>query len=929
MRDMGTPRRIGWLGAVAVLSLAASTLAPTTVAAAPASTVATKTVSTSEVSTSEVARQRNDGTSGTWQVESIGSGRYAVSWTKATQFPRTSDRPRIVGPASFSIDVSTIDADGRTVRAMVGAPTRPDPADLDVMLSGDRLNVPGRDGRRAERVPDRGTRRAPLSLDGTTTLGVDPGAPGPYAVTTSDYSLDPVKLPRMPEPIEMVGHVVEPSAEAQTGSRPLVLFLHGRHEVCYQPSKKNAYADSWPCPEPFKEIPSHLGYDYMQQVLASQGYTTVSIRVNGINAQDYALPDGGADARAAIIRRHLDHWVGLAASHQVDLKQVTLVGHSRGGEGVDRASIQIPLGAPYRIAGQVLIAPTNFGTQTAPYVPTVTLLPACDGDVSDLQGQRFTDTARDLAIEDTSLKSSVLVLGANHNYFNTEWTPGIAVAPSFDDWYGDKGTTCGSRDAQRLSSRGQRAVGTALVSGAVHLFARGEQAVLPLFDGSRARVTSQGAAQTLSHAIGGGREVRVPRSTTSLTLPAGARTRFCQGSSDPGRVSSCNYRVGYFGPHPHWPDSSEGVPNRPYFQMSWTSSGQSGGLALAQPLDLTGRRLEMRTIVDPKVTSVDLQVRLTDGQGHAALLTPLGGGRLPGIGDTQETRNLWAQSLLVDPSTAPGLDLRTIARVELVAASARGRVWISDLSSAPALLPTVPDERLPVVALSGLRIQEGDGPGGRTARVPFSVVGEVKRAARFSVLTQGPTSRDVQRFTIDLAPGQTSGTIPVGFTADRRDDLDEQFTQIAVWPVTGMMTDRYLGGLTVIDDDPPPRITLRPLRRRVVEGQPARWQAKLDSRVDYDLYLSGAVVRGRPPTVRGNDIAKSWIELYAAEADLAKPLWAIGPEFEVNLSSGERSVELSIPTRRDGVLEGPESLTVRLTQQDLSATSSVTVLDAR
>ena len=103
-----------------------------------------------------------------------------------------------------------------------------------------------------------------------------------------------------------------------------------------------------------------------------------------------------------------------------------LVGHSRGGEGVDRASIQIPLSAPYRIAGQVLVAPTDFGIQTAPYVPTVTLLPYCDGDVSDLQGQKFTDVSRDLAAGDTSLKSSVLVMGANHNFFNTEWTPGIA-----------------------------------------------------------------------------------------------------------------------------------------------------------------------------------------------------------------------------------------------------------------------------------------------------------------------------------------------------------------------------------------------------------------------------------------------------------------------------------------------------------------------
>ncbi|MFC6345019.1 hypothetical protein ACFP8W_23760, partial [Nocardioides hankookensis] len=292
----------------------------------------------------------------------------------------------------------------------------------------------------------------PLDLPGTQTLPVDPATPGPYAVTTSDYTLDPVSVPGMRTPIEMVGHVVEPGAAEATGPRPLVLFLHGRHGVCYDPSDPDAWSENWPCTAPFQEIPSQLGYDYIQQVLASQGYATVSIRVNGINAQDFAAADGGADARARLVQAHLDHWVGLAAAHQVDLSRVVLVGHSRGGEGVDRASIRIPLTAPYRVVGQVLIAPTDFGAQAAPYVPTVTLLPYCDGDVSDLQGQKFTDSGRDLTADDTSLKSSVLVMGADHNFFNSEWTPGASAAPSSDDWAGATDQTCGTGDPQRLSA---------------------------------------------------------------------------------------------------------------------------------------------------------------------------------------------------------------------------------------------------------------------------------------------------------------------------------------------------------------------------------------------------------------------------------------------------------------------------------------------
>ena len=137
----------------------------------------------------------------------------------------------------------------------------------------------------------------------------DPAEPGPYDVVTSDYELDPVKLPRMREPIEMVGHVVEPAPAADTGPRPLVLFLHGRHSVLLRPDRRRTpTVASGRASRRCEEIPSHLGYDYIQQVLASQGYATVSVRVNGINAQDYRLADGGADARAEIVQRHLDHW---------------------------------------------------------------------------------------------------------------------------------------------------------------------------------------------------------------------------------------------------------------------------------------------------------------------------------------------------------------------------------------------------------------------------------------------------------------------------------------------------------------------------------------------------------------------------------------------------------------------------------------------
>jgi dienelactone hydrolase len=724
----------------------------------------------------------------------------------------------------------------------------------------------------------------------------------------------------------MVGHVVEPAADAVTGPRPLVLFLHGRHGVCFDPNDSGADGD-WPCQAPLQEIPSQLGYDYIQQVLASQGFTTVSVRVNGINAQDYRFADGGADARAAIVERHLDHWADIAAAHQVDLGRVVLVGHSRGGEGVDRASIEIPLSAPYRIVGQVLIAPTDFGTQTAAYVPTVTLLPFCDGDVSDLQGQRFTDTARDLTDDDTSLKSSVLVMGANHNFFNTEWTPGFAQAPANDDWYGDADAACGSDNPDRLTPVEQQSVGTAYVAGAVRLFTEDEQDLLPIFDGSRARVASTGDAQVLSHAIGGGRDLRKPALTTGLSLPDGAETRFCRGVVSE-KISSCARGTSFEQVRPHWPEQYEGVPTRQFFEMSWSAAGQSGGLVLDEPLDLSSGRLELRTIVDTTQPDPDLRVRITDADGASALLAPAGGGIVPGLGTGTAVKKLWAQTVAVDPSAATGVDLTRIARVDLVAESAHGRVWVVDLGAAPATLAAVPDLRLATISIARLRIDEGDGGRPTTAELPFQITGELTRPARISVVTSGQQPGDLQRFPVDLAPGQTSGSIPIGYVPDRRDDYPRSITQVVGWADRNVMTDAWAGQLTVLDDDPTPKLTVKPVSRSVGEGSPVEWRIELSKPVDYDIYVNGTVVRSRAPALTAGDVRPAWVLAHAGEVDPGATLWSLHAFVFDQLRAGSRSVVISVPTRRDGVDERRESIRLKIQIDRHSYRRTVFVKDA-
>ena len=841
---------------------------------------------------------------GTWSVERTGPGQYAVSWTSPVRLPVTSDRPLIVGAAVTSaggaIAVPTVSADGRTVSSVVSASSAPRPAELDVVLSGRTL-----DDRRDLRTDPGGQARA-SSLP-TELLPDDPGLAGPHAVVTSDYTLTPVKVARMKEPIEMVGHVVEPDPLAVTGPRPLVLLMHGRHNYCYL-DERDPDVDlyTWPCLAPAKEIPSHLGYDYIQRRLASQGFATVSIRVNGINAQDDRVPDAGAGARASLVIAHLEHWASIAAEHQVDLDQVVLVGHSRGGEGVNRASIRIPADAPYRIAGQVLLAPTDFGVQTAPYVPTVTVLPYCDGDVSDLQGQQFTDVARDLTTDDTSLKSSVLVMGANHNYFNTEWTPGMSQAQSWDDWYSAPKAPCGKKSPGRLSAAEQRQVGRTFVAGAVRLFT-GEDQYLPLYDGSAVTVASVGDADVRSHALGGGRDTRRPGRGATLTLPEGAEAQLCTGVVGyENRFAQCGRTLDDV-IAPHWVTAGSRVPTRRFLEMAWTATGQRAGLAFGDPLDLSAGRLELRTIVDAAEGDAHLDVRLTDADGASVQLTPEGGGLVPALLRDAYLTKLWAQTVVVDTSAAVGVDLTRISQVELVSKDPRGRVWVADVSQAPAGLAAVPDRRIPTVSLSSLKISEGNAPGTLVAHLPYVVHGDVSRPMRLSVLTVGQERGSVQAFTVDLPAGQTSGSVPVSYTADRRDDYSPKVTTATMWATRNVMTDAYVGDLRVADDDPTPSITVTPRQRTVQEGQSFEFVVRLGKRVDYELYLNAKVLYS-PAPLRADDVPKSWLENYAPTDQPHATLASLHPYLSVQVREGAKVAVLRIPVLADGVAEGRESL---------------------
>jgi len=327
----------------------------------------------------------------------------------------------------------------------------------------------------------------------------DPGDPGPLAVTRVEYNLgDTAFMPTgFPGPVELNAVVYYPTDLSQ-GPFPLVVFLHGRHATCYQGG--SAFLE-WPCGAGHQSIPSYLGYEYNQSVLATWGYIVASVGANGINARDNSVGDLGMQARAELMQKHLDLWndwnspggappFDTLFSGAVDLQNVGTMGHSRGGEGVAKHYVyNQSLGSPYGIVAVLPLAPVDFTRPDVSNVPLEVILPYCDGDVNDLQGVHFVDDVR-YAPGDPTPKHTTLVMGAIHNFFNRIWTPGEWPAGTADDWVaftpgGSADLWCGPTvpGNHRLTPEQQRATGKAYMNGFFRRYIGGELAFAALHKG--------------------------------------------------------------------------------------------------------------------------------------------------------------------------------------------------------------------------------------------------------------------------------------------------------------------------------------------------------------------------------------------------------------------------------------------------------------
>lgn len=327
----------------------------------------------------------------------------------------------------------------------------------------------------------------------------DPGAAGPAPVTREEYNFgDTAFQPSaFPGPVELRASIHYPT-NLPAGPYPVILFLHGRHATCF--AGKGAQFLEWPCSATHQPIPSYQGYDYVSDVLASHGYVVVSISANGVNAVDNLVFDLGALARAELLQKHLDILKNFNTTGgapfgnkfigKLDMTRIGTMGHSRGGEGVVRHYVlNDELGAPYGIKAVFPLAPVDFNRFVVNNAALNVMLPYCDGDVSDLQGVHFYDDARYNVPGDPAPKHYVLVMGANHNFYNTIWTPSSPFPGAINDWLafvpgGPSDSQCGTgKGNQRLTEAQQRGTGLAYMTAFFRAYVGGETQFIPILTG--------------------------------------------------------------------------------------------------------------------------------------------------------------------------------------------------------------------------------------------------------------------------------------------------------------------------------------------------------------------------------------------------------------------------------------------------------------
>ena len=204
------------------------------------------------------------------------------------------------------------------------------------------------------------------------------------------------------------------------GPFPLTIIVHGNHSMI-------DYSDD--------------GYGYLSNLLASRGIIAVSVDENFLNGHWSGDFRGNEmPARAWLLLKHLEQWQlwnseeGHDLSQKVDMENIMLVGHSRGGEAVSIAAAynklpyfpdeaKEPFNFNFNIKGVVALAPTDYRYNRKIALENINFLSlqgSYDSDEVSFWGMRpyrrltFTDSI-------PKFKAGVYIHHANHGQFNSTW----------------------------------------------------------------------------------------------------------------------------------------------------------------------------------------------------------------------------------------------------------------------------------------------------------------------------------------------------------------------------------------------------------------------------------------------------------------------------------------------------------------------------
>jgi dienelactone hydrolase len=214
------------------------------------------------------------------------------------------------------------------------------------------------------------------------------------------------------------------------GPFPLVLIVHGNHNM----------ADF-----------SDPGYQYLGELLASRGFILASIDENFLNSGLFHDPPKQQAVRGWMLLEHLKQWRNWNSTrgnpfyHKVDVANVALMGHSRGGEAVATAALfnqldyypddaTIRFNYRFPIKSLVAIAPVDGQYKPAEQwrviqnVSYFTIQGANDGDVSSFDGSRQFDHVHYTG-PGPWFKSELYIYRANHGQFNSVWGRSDAGEP--------------------------------------------------------------------------------------------------------------------------------------------------------------------------------------------------------------------------------------------------------------------------------------------------------------------------------------------------------------------------------------------------------------------------------------------------------------------------------------------------------------------